>query len=112
MFARLMGLKTISPAALHDLMKQSDIAVIDVNSEQSFVKGHVPGAKHLDPANYTADELPSGKDSMLVFYCSNPLCRKAPNAARRAKGFGYTNVHVMAAGISGWVNSKLPTESA
>ena len=112
MFARLMGLKTISPAALHDLMKQNDIAVIDVNSQQSFVKGHVPGAKHLDPANYAADELPSGKDSMLVFYCSNPLCRKAPNAARRAKGFGYTNVHVMSAGISGWVNAKLPTESA
>ena len=45
MLARLLGLKTISPAALHDLMKQNDIAVIDVNSEQSFVKGHVPGER-------------------------------------------------------------------
>jgi hypothetical protein len=30
MFARLMGLKTILPASLHDLMKTNDVAVIDV----------------------------------------------------------------------------------
>lgn len=48
---------------------------------------------------------------LLVFYCSNPLCRKAPNAARRAKQMGYHNVQVMSAGISGWLNAKFPTES-
>jgi hypothetical protein len=26
-----------------------------------------------------------GHDAHLVFYCSNALCRKAPNAAHRAK---------------------------
>jgi len=46
-----------------------------------------------------------------VFYCSGPLCRKAPLAARRAKGFGYTDVRVMSAGISGWMAARLPTES-
>jgi rhodanese-related sulfurtransferase len=48
---------------------------------------------------------------MVAFYCSNPLCRKAPNAARRAKQMGYGNVRVMSAGISGWLSAKLPTES-
>jgi rhodanese-related sulfurtransferase len=48
---------------------------------------------------------------LLVFYCSNPLCRKAPTAARRARKMGYTNVHVMSAGINGWLAAKLPTES-
>ena len=81
-------------------------------SEQSWAKAHVPGATHLDRPDYAANELPAQKDSLLVFYCSNPLCRKAPNAARRAKGFGYTNVQVMSAGISGWLNARLPTESA
>jgi len=46
-----------------------------------------------------------------VFYCSNPLCRKAPSAARRAKQMGYTDVKVMSAGISGWLDAKLPTET-
>jgi len=39
------------------------------------------------------------------------MCRKAPNAARRAKKMGYANVTVMSAGISGWLASKLPSES-
>ena len=42
---------------------------------------------------------------MAVFYCSNPMCMKAPNAARRAKALGYTNVHVMSAGIRGWLDA-------
>jgi rhodanese-related sulfurtransferase len=39
------------------------------------------------------------------------MCRKAPKAARRAKKLGYSNVHVMSAGISGWLKTDLPTES-
>jgi hypothetical protein len=31
--------------------------------------------------------------------------------ARRAKGFGYTDVRVMSADISGWIATNLPTES-
>jgi rhodanese-related sulfurtransferase len=112
MFARLMGLKTVSPAALHELMQRETVAVMDVNSDQSWSKAHVPGARRLDAAGYSAGDLPSDKDSLVVFYCSNLVCRKAPNAALRAKGMGYTNVRVMSAGISGWLNAKLPTESA
>jgi rhodanese-related sulfurtransferase len=75
------------------------------------MKARVPGARNLDPAAYKDSDLPSDKNAFLVFYCSNPLCRKAPNAARRAKNLGYSNVHVMSAGISGWLAAKLPTES-
>jgi rhodanese-related sulfurtransferase len=111
MFARLMGLKTISPAGLHQAMQDEPVTAIDVNFHQSWVKARVPGALNLDPAGYEEKSLPADKNSLLVFYCSNPLCRKAPNAARRAKQMGYGNVHVMSAGISGWLNAKLPTES-
>ena len=111
MFARLMGLKTISPAALHQRLQQERWTVIDVNSRDSWEKGHVPGARNLDPVAYEERELPPNKDAPLVFYCSNPMCRKAPNAARRAKKLGYVNVHVMSAGISGWLSANLPTEA-
>jgi hypothetical protein len=53
---------------------------------------------NLDPAAYAAADLPPDKSALIVFYCSNPWCRKAPNAGRRAAGLGYTNV----AGIQGW----------
>lgn len=107
----LMGYKTVSPARLHQLQQDGPVTAIDVNSRQSWLEAHVPGALNLDPAGYDEKSLPADKDSFLVFYCSNPLCRKAPNAARRARKMGYRNVHVMSAGISGWLNANLPTES-
>ena len=61
--------------------------------------------------NNNEGDLPPDKDSTLVFDCSSPMCRKAPNAARRAKKMGYSDVRVMTAGISGWLSAKLPTES-
>ena len=112
MFALLMGLKTISPERLDRLLKNATpIAVIDVNSRQSWMRAHVPGARNLDPVGYQDSELPPDKNAMLVFYCSNPMCRKAPNAARRARKIGYVNVHVLSAGISGWLAAKLPVDS-
>jgi rhodanese-related sulfurtransferase len=110
MFALLMGLKTVSPGGLHQKIQKEQVIVIDVNSRQSWMKARVPGALNLDPAGFNDSDLPPDKESSLVFYCSNPLCRKAPNAARRAKKMGYSNVKVMSAGISGWLAAKLPTE--
>jgi len=112
MFAQLMGLKTIAPDDLHRLLQgPGNVSIYDVNSRQSWIKARVPGARNLDPTAYDDSDLPSDTDAVLVFYCSNPMCRKAPNAARRAKKIGYTNVRVMSAGITGWLAAKLPTES-
>ena len=111
MFAKLMGLKTVPPNELHRLMQDNPVTVIDVNSPQSWAQARVPGARNLDPVGYVERDLPSEKSSTLVFYCSNYLCRKAPNAARRAEQMGYRDVRVMSAGISGWMGAKLPTDS-
>lgn len=111
MFALLMGLKTISPGDLEQLVRDKLVTTIDVNSRQSWLKAHVPGAMNLDPVSYAASDLPANKQSHLVFYCSNPMCAKAPNAARRAKKMGYENTRVMSAGMTGWQANQLPTES-
>ena len=111
MIARLMGLPTISPGEVQKRMQAGPLAVIDVNSRASWLAARVPGARHLDGAGFAAGDLPPDHDALLVFYCSGMLCRKAPNAARRAKGMGYHNVSVMSAGISGWMGAALPTQS-
>jgi rhodanese-related sulfurtransferase len=112
MFARLIGLRTISPAELHELIQRGAVTTIDVNGPLSWNTAHVPGALRLDPKTFTAHDLPTDVDSTLVFYCSNFLCRKAPLAAHRARRLGYRDVRVMSAGISGWLDASLPTESA
>lgn len=111
MFALLMGLKTVSPSELHRLVQAGTATVFDVNSPRSWTEARVPGARNLDPLQFGVEDLPQDKASSLVFYCSNPLCRKAPGAARRAKKLGYRNVSVLSAGINGWLAAGMPTES-
>ncbi|QNA90208.1 rhodanese-like domain-containing protein [Massilia sp. Dwa41.01b] len=110
MFAMLMGLKGIAPRALHARLGRDGMTVVDVNASQSWQRARVPGAINLAP-DFDAALLPPDHATPLVFYCSNPLCRKAPQAARRAEKLGYANVQVMAAGITGWVSAGLPVDS-
>jgi len=109
-YALLMGLPNVTPRSLHAMQQNRHLHIFDVNALQSFRSAHVPQAQHLDPLAFTADDLPASKDEMLVFYCSNLLCRKAPLAARAARRMGYANATVMSAGIAGWLAAGLPTE--
>lgn len=111
MLEHLLGRDVISPKRLHDLMQREPLTIVDVNPRQSWLEARLAGAINLDPTGFGAGDLPADKGSMLVFYCSNLFCRKAPQAARRATGMGFRNVHVMRAGISGWIGAGLPTES-
>lgn len=85
--------------------------IVDVNSNERYVEGHVPGAVHLDKTNLAA-ELPADKSAALVFYCGGPSCQAAPNAARAAASLGYQNVAVLSAGISGWAEAGKALETA
>jgi rhodanese-related sulfurtransferase len=111
MMAWLLGLPTLDPAALHRRMQDERLVIFDLNSEASWRQARVPGARRLDPNAFAAEELPADHNAPLVFYCSNPLCRKAPLAARRARQLGYQKVQVLSAGISGWLDAGLPVES-
>ena len=106
----IMGLESITPEELYQKINNKSVSVFDMNSRQSWLQNRVPGALNLDPMQFTEKGLPEDKSSLLVFYCSNPMCRKAPNAAKKAQSMGFENVKVMPAGISGWVSAGLPVE--
>ncbi len=106
-----MGLRTVDPQTLLRRMEDERVAVFDVNSVGSWRSVHVAGARHLDPTSFSEADLGVARDRALVFYCSNPFCRKAPLAARRAKQMGFGDVAVLSAGISGWLAAGLPTEA-
>lgn len=112
MYAIFMGLRTISPADLHQLMEAEPITVVDVNSRDRWSEAHVPGATNLDPESFKSKDLPADKAATVVFYCSNFMCSKGPKAAKRAVKLGYRNAMVMSAGIKGWVGANLPTQTA
>ncbi|UBV44506.1 rhodanese-like domain-containing protein (plasmid) [Deinococcus taeanensis] len=110
MFAMFMGLKSISCQELHHRMQNGGVIVIDVNAPQSWLSAHVPGALNLS-VDFDPAALPNKRDVPLVFYCSNPFCRKAPQAAKHAIKLGYSDVSVMSAGITGWNSAGLPFEA-
>lgn len=45
--------------------------VYDNNDQESWVAGHVPGAKWVDSEHVTAADLPPDKTATLIFYCHN-----------------------------------------
>ena len=83
------------------------------NARQSWMNARGFRERYiLDPVGYEDNDLPADKSSILVFYCPNKtMCRKAPNAARRAKKMGYGDVKVMSAGISGWLAAEAADRS-
>jgi hypothetical protein len=45
--------------------------IYDANLKESWVDGHVPGAKWVDDENITVADLPADKAATLIFYCHN-----------------------------------------
>jgi rhodanese-related sulfurtransferase len=101
----------ISVNEVNKLAELKSAVIIDVNGDESFKAGHVPGA--LDYASIKdnlAASLPKKKDALIVAYCGNPKCGAYLRAAKAAQKLGYTNIKHMTAGISGWKAAGMKTE--
>ncbi|SQI40367.1 molybdopterin biosynthesis protein MoeB [Leminorella richardii] len=83
---------------------QKNVHFFDVNPDEIWNQGHIPGATHLNQENWQA-LLPKDKGAALIFYCMNKLCTASTDAAREAKKLGYAHVYTMPDGIFGWMES-------
>ncbi len=102
----------ISVNEVNKLAESKAAVIIDVNGDESFKAGHVPGA--LDFAaikDNLAASLPQKKDALIVAYSGNPKCGAYLRAAKAAQKLGYTNIKHMTAGISGWKAAGMKTEA-
>ena len=102
----------ISIKEVNQLADSKSAVIIDVNGDESFKAGHVPGA--LDFAaikDKLAASLPEKKEALIVAYCGNPKCGAYLKAAKAAQKLGYTNIKHMSAGISGWKAAGMKTEA-
>jgi len=105
----------LSVAQVAGLVEAGTAVPVDANSpetRQAF--GTVPHARLLSSSSQydVAAELPPEHSTKLVFYCANEDCRASDGAAARAFAAGYTDVHVMRAGITGWRDAGKPTVPA
>lgn len=107
---KLFGLTEMSPEEVRQRLGQPGFMTIDNNSISSFRRHHLPGARHLDPGDYSPEDLGHDKTATIVFYCSDALCGAGPYAAKRARNMGFENVFVMTAGMSVWLRKGYPVE--
>uniref|UniRef100_Q47C09 Rhodanese-like protein n=1 Tax=Dechloromonas aromatica (strain RCB) TaxID=159087 RepID=Q47C09_DECAR len=90
------------------LPKPDGVQIIDARAtERRFDPGHIPTAMNLPERDFDrlANQLPSDKGTLLIFYCDGFDCMLSHNAAFKAEARGYTNVKVYAAGYPGWIKS-------
>ena len=101
----------ISVNEVNKLAESKSAVIIDVNGDDSFKAGHVPGALNFAGIkdNFVLS-LPKKKDALIVAYCGNPKCGAYLKAAKAAEKLGYTNIKHMSAGISGWKTAGMKTE--
>lgn len=103
----------MSVEQLASAIKAGECTVFDANTAQVRSEfGSIPEAKLLSHyKEYKLDELPAKKSAKLVFYCSNEQCTASHRAAERALLAGYSDVHILPAGIAGWKKAGMKTEA-
>jgi len=84
------------------------VYIYDANDRESYLKGHIPGARWVQYNGVTAAELPPARDAKLIFYCYNPQCGASDQAAAQAISLGFRNVWRMPEGIQGWREARMP----
>jgi rhodanese-related sulfurtransferase len=89
-------------------MNSNDAVVLDVREASDFSNGHLKNAKNI-PLSALRDklgELAAFQNKPVLAYCrSGNISGKA---CRILKKSGFTNVHNISGGISGWQEANLP----
>ncbi len=94
---------TVSKGDLQKIAENKSAFIIDVNSEDSYKKSHVPGSVHFDAIEKTfATSLPADKNAEIITYCGSTMCSAWQKAARKACKLGYKNIKHFKEGIAGW----------
>ena len=102
----------VSINEVNKLAESKSAVIIDVNGDESYNAGHVPGALNFAAIkDDLAANLPKKKDALIVAYCGNPKCGAYLKAAKAAQRLGYTNIKHMSAGIAGWKAAGMKTEA-
>jgi len=101
----------ISTEDLAKGIQDKSLVVVDCNLPETYQKGHIPSAVHMNSSQPDANVLPKDKNSNLVFYCKNPKCMASHEGARFAVTQGYTKVRVYPLGIDGWEQAGMKVET-
>ena len=99
---------------LRKKLRSRDVVVLNVLSEDDFLKIHIKGSHNL-PLTQNRDEFAEevenrfGKDKFFITYSENMICAAGPNAAQALKIRGFKS-DCFLGGVQEWAEAGLPLE--
>ena len=102
------GYRRIAPAGLTGLVNRDNALVIDLRPSADFEKGHIAGAKNVQPSQFDPEnkQLAAARALPVVLVCKTG--QGAGDAARRLLKAGFEKVYVLDGGIQAWQQADLP----
>jgi len=97
----------VDAARLGEMISAGEVEVIDVRRDYEFEAGHIPGARHIELNDLTANAESIGTGRPVVFYC-----RSGNRSGMAAEAFGQAgyDAHNLEGGVIAWVDAENPLE--
>lgn len=105
---RSFGMKAVNSQELVNLLNHSNAALVDIRSEERFIKGHILGAQNI-PEKEIASRLGilnKFKSRPMILICTGGL--DAPKLYSLLTKEGFTQLYYLAGGMTGWQSNGLP----
>ena len=90
----------LSPAEARTILGAPDTVFIDVRDAHERLVDSLPGSEHIPLEQLIADGVPFGSSMRIVIYCASGS--RSLLAAEALMKRGYTMVHNLESGLSGW----------
>ncbi len=96
----------VSPQSLVEQMNNQLVKVIDIRNNQTFRQGHILNSKNIPWQNQDEKVYKTLQNEPFVLICQQ--AQTASQLAEKLKKQGFTQVQVLAGGISAWQQNNLP----
>jgi rhodanese-related sulfurtransferase len=109
----MTGIQTIAADELRQMLAENpDVRLVDVLPEETYKKGHIPGALSLPIERLAGEgEREFDKQDTIVVYCSNTTCPLSSRASHQLVSLGFEHVFDFEDGKEGWVAAGFPVVS-
>ena len=99
-----MSFECISIKEAKNLIKNDDLILIDIRDHNSFSKGHIEKAIHVEDLNIDSFLQDKDKNEKILIYCYHG--HSSQSAAHFFSHHGFKNVFSMDEGYSGWITQN------
>jgi rhodanese-related sulfurtransferase len=97
----------LAPERLAEMLRESDVQLIDVREPYEHEAGRIPGDRHIAFDALVAEAETLEHDKPVVFYCR--VGNRSAVAVEAFRGGGF-DAYNLAGGLVAWVESGRPLE--